>query len=97
MKDEIFKDEVSLYEAFGELKTQDEIRWFMADLCILGKIRAFTERWAIARLLYTGNLGYREVASEIKADTTIVARVPRFLKQLNYQGYRIILDRLKTK
>ena len=91
------KDEASLYEALGLLKTPEEIKRFMADLCTPGEIKAFTERWAIAKLLDKGDDGYREIAAETHASTTTVARVARFLKQENHQGYRLILDRLKSK
>ena len=97
MKDKIDKDEAILYEAIGSLRTQDEIKRFMADLCTPGEIKAFTERFAIARLLDKGEDGYREIAAATKASTTTVARVARFLKQEHYQGYRIVLDRLKDK
>jgi TrpR-related protein YerC/YecD len=97
MKDKPTKDETALYEAIGMLKTPDEIKRFMADLCTPGEIKAFTERWAIAKLLDKGEDGYREIAAETHASTTTVARVARFLKQENYQGYRLILDRLKSK
>jgi len=91
------KDEIALYEAIGMLKSPDEIKRFMADLCTPGEIKAFSERWAIAKLLDKGEDGYREIAAATSASTTTVARVARFLKQENYQGYRLILDRLKSK
>lgn len=97
MSHKFTKDEAALYEAIGMLKTPDEIRRFMADLCTPGEVKAFTERWAIARLLDKGEDGYREIAAATQASTTTVARVARFLKQEDYQGYRLILDRLKTK
>lgn len=90
-------DETALYEAIGMLENPEEIRRFMADLCTPGEIKAFTERWAIAKLLDKGEDGYREIAAATSASTTTVARVARFLKQENYQGYRLILDRLKSK
>ena len=91
------KDEAALYDAIGMLETSDEIRRFMADLCTPGEIKAFAERWAIARLLDKGGDGYREIAAATQASTTTVARVARFLKQENYLGYRLILDRMKAK
>lgn len=97
MKDKIDKNEIVLYEAFQMLRSPDEIKRFMADLCTPGEIKAFTERFAIARLLDKGEDGYREIATETKASTTTVARVARFLKQENYHGYRIVLDRMKEK
>lgn len=91
------KDEAALYEAFGLLKTPDEIKRFMADLCTPGEVKAFSERWAIARILDKGEDGYREIAAATSASTTTVARVARFLKQEQHQGYRLILDRMKDK
>lgn len=91
------KDETALYEAIGMLESPEEIKRFMADLCTPGEIKAFTERWAIAKMLDKGEDGYREIAAATTASTTTVARVARFLKQENYQGYRLILDRLKAK
>ena len=89
------KDEAALYAALNTLETPDEIRRFMADLCTPGEIKAFTERWAIARLLDADKLGYREIAAETGASTTTVARVARFLRQENHRGYQMILDRLR--
>ncbi|HAJ89674.1 MAG TPA: TrpR like protein, YerC/YecD [Rhodospirillaceae bacterium] len=97
MSQEPSKDETALYEAIGMLETPDEIKRFMADLCTPGEVKAFTERWAIAKLLDKGEDGYREIAAATSASTTTVARVARFLKQEHYQGYRLILDRLKSR
>ncbi len=97
MKEKISKDESDLYAALAMLETQDEIRRFLADLCTPGEIKAFSERWAIAKLLDKGGLGYREIAAATSASTTTVARVARFLNQERYQGYRIVLDKTKAK
>jgi TrpR-related protein YerC/YecD len=97
MKEKISKDEAALYAAIGQLETAEEIRRFMADLCTPGEIKAFTERWAIARMLDEDKLGYREIAAETGASTTTVARVARFLRQERHLGYRMILDRIKGK
>lgn len=88
------KDESALYEAFLQMKTADELKRFMADLCTPGEIMAFSERWAIACLLKEGQMGYREIAAQTGASTTTVARVARFLNQENYQGYQLALERL---
>lgn len=86
-----------LYEALGSLKTKDEIKRFLIDLCTPGEIEAFAERWAIARALHEDKQGYREIAAEIGSSTTTVARVARFLKQENYGGYRLVLSRMEEK
>lgn len=88
------KDETALYNAMMELKSIDELRRFMADLCTPREIAAFAERWAIARLLNEGRQGYREIAALTGASTTTVARVARFLLQERHHGYRTVLDRL---
>ncbi len=87
----------ALYEAFGSLKSEDEIRRFLTDLCTPGEIESFAERWAIARALHKDTQGYRDIAADIGSSTTTVARVARFLKQENYGGYRLVLSRLTEK
>lgn len=94
MKTQNPKDEAALYEAFMSLESKDELKRFMIDLMTPGEIAAFAERWAIARLLNEGGLGYREIAAQTGASTTTVARVARFLKQEPYQGYQLVLDRV---
>ncbi len=86
-----------LHEAFLCLKTREEVQTFLADLCTPSEIRAFAERWQVARLLDEGGKSYREVAEAAGASTTTVVRVARFLKEMPYQGYRLVLDRLKRK
>lgn len=88
---------LALHEAFATLKTTDEIKRFLIDLCTPGEIEAFAERWAIARALNEDKQGYREIAADIGSSTTTVARVARFLKQENYGGYKLVLSRTETK
>lgn len=85
----------ALYGAFAGLKNADEVRRFMTDLCTPGELKAFGERWAIARLLDEDKVGYREISTDTGASTTTVARVARFLRQEPHQGYRLVLDRMK--
>lgn len=85
----------ALYDAFALLENSEEIKRFMIDLCTPGEINAFSERWAIARLLEEGQLSYRDISAKTGASTTTVARVARFLRQEPYQGYKVVLDRLK--
>lgn len=87
----------ALYDAVSALKSKDEIKRFLIDLCTPGEIEAFAERWAIARALNEDKQGYREIAADIGSSTTTVARVARFLKQENYGGYRLVLSRMEEK
>ena len=86
----------ALYEALLALKTRDEMDAFLADLCTPAELRAFAERWQVARLLDGGAKSYREIAAEAQASPTTVVRVARFLKEMPHQGYRLVLDRLKA-
>ncbi|MBU6235110.1 MAG: hypothetical protein KGQ41_04640 [Alphaproteobacteria bacterium] len=85
----------SLCKALTLLKSEDEIRRFLIDLCTPGEIKDFGERWLIARLLAAGDMSYREISAETGASTTTVGRVARFLEQEPHQGYKAILERLK--
>ena len=90
------RSRVALYDALLSLKTRDEVDAFLADLCTPSEVRAFAERWEVARLLDAGGKSYREIAAEARASPTTVVRVARFLKEMPHQGYRLVLDRLKA-
>ena len=85
----------ALHDAILSLTTREEVEAFMADLCTPAELRAFAERWQVARLLDAGGKSYREIAAEAHASPTTVVRVARYLKDMPHQGYRIALDRLK--
>lgn len=86
-----------LIDALLALRERNEAQAFLADLCTPGEIRALSERWLVASLLDAGQLSYREIAEEAGASTATVVRVARFLKDMPYQGYRRVLDRLKRR
>src|SRR5687768_12330823 len=80
-----------LLDAFLVLKTREEVEAFLADLCTPGEIRAFIERLHVASLLEKDELSYREIAEIAGASTTTVVRIARFLKEMPFQGYRLVL------
>ena len=84
-----------LAEALLSLRTRAEAEAFLADRCTPAEVRALNERWQIAQLLDRGELSYREIAEAAGASTTTVTRVARFLREMPYNGYRRVLDRLK--
>lgn len=86
-----------LVDALLALKTRAEAEAFLADLCTPGEVRALSERWLVARMLNEGEMSYREIAQEAGSSTATVVRVARFLKDMPYQGYRRILDRLERR
>lgn len=95
--DKAADDRIALYDAFLALRTREEVDAFLADLCTPAELRAFSERWAVARLLDRHRQSYREIAAEAGASPTTVVRVARFLKDMDNNGYRLVLDRLKTE
>lgn len=90
-------DRIALYDAILTLRTREELDAFLADLCTPSELRAFAERWAVARLLDTHAKSIREIAQEAGASPTTVVRVARYLKDMPHQGYRLVLDRLNKK
>ncbi|WP_298162722.1 YerC/YecD family TrpR-related protein [Brevundimonas sp.] len=90
-------DRVALYDALLSLTSRDELDAFLNDLCTPAELRAFAERWAVARLLDQKTKSYREIAHEAGASPTTVVRVARFLKEMPHQGYRLVLDRTNKK
>ncbi len=89
------KTEPDLVDAVLALKTRGEAEAFLADLLTPGEVKAFAERWRVAQLLDEGKLSYREIAEKAGSSTATVVRVARFLKDMPYRGYRVVLDRLK--
>lgn len=83
----------ALYDALLSLSSRAEMDAFLQDLCTPAELRAFAERWQVARLLHQGGKSYREIAAEAGASPTTVVRVARFLKEMPHQGYRLVLDR----
>jgi len=90
-------DRNALYDAFLSLRTRDEVDAFLSDLCTPAEVRAFSERWAVARLLDQKSRSYREIAIQAGASPTTVVRVARFLREMPHQGYRLVLDRTHKK
>ncbi len=84
-----------LVEAVLALKTVDETRRFLLDICTPKEIADLTDRWLVARILDEGKLSYREIHAKTGVSVTTVGRVARFLQQENHRGYRVLIDRLK--
>ncbi len=86
-----------LIEAFLALENADECKRFLMDICTPKEISDLAERWLIARMLDEGKLSYREIHAQTGVSITTIGRVARFLSQENYQGYRLLIDRLKSR
>ena len=91
------KMENDLIDALLSLKNADEYRRFLHDVCTPQEITDLSDRWQVAQLLDNGGLSYREIHAKTKVSITTIGRVARFLQQERYQGYRLVLDRMKKQ
>jgi TrpR-related protein YerC/YecD len=82
-----------LAAAFLCLRTADEAKRFLRDLCTLGELEALAHRWQIVRLLEEG-LPYLEIAERVHTSTATVTRVAQWLRH-GTGGYRLALDRTR--
>lgn len=85
-----------LFEAFLFLETAEECKKFLTDLCTPQEIEALKERWRICQLLHEGKSSYREIHALTGASLTTISRVGRFLNMEANQGYRCVLEKLKS-
>ena len=86
-----------LIEAFTELKTSKEMTAFVRDLMTPTEIEEFSSRFQIAKLLWTTNLPYLEIAKKVGTSTTTVTRVAQWLYKESWRGYSTVLSRMYGK
>lgn len=84
-----------LAEAIRTLKSSDEVRRFLRDLCTLPELEALAHRWRTATLLEEG-VSYLEIAERVPTSTATVTRVAQWLRH-GTGGYRIALDRTRRR
>ncbi len=95
MEDDNHQAVNDLCEALLCLKTKKEAYNFLKDLCTPQEIATIAERWRVCKLLDKGDLSYRQIHDITKASLTTIGRVARFLKDEPYNGYKMILKRIK--
>lgn len=88
------KDTTKLFEAILKLKNVPECEAFFRDLLTLSELREFSKRFKMAKMLYSTDKTYLEIAKEVKTTTATVTRVAHWLKG-GMGGYRLIFNRLK--
>lgn len=91
------KEEKSLYQALLSLQTEEECFRFFRDICTPSEVQSLKERWRIAQMLDNKEGSYRQLHEKTGVSIVTIGRVARFLNQESYQGYRLLLDRLKNK
>ena len=85
--------ERALAAALAALRSPEECRAFLRDLCTPAELQAMADRWAVVELLERG-LPYREIHKQTGVSVTTIGRVARYLMSGN-GGYRAVTERLK--
>ena len=80
-----------LADAILVLRTRDDAKRFLRDLCTLGELEALAHRWQIARLVDAGR-SYLDIAETVHTSTATVTRVAHWLRH-GAGGYRLALER----
>jgi TrpR-related protein YerC/YecD len=84
-----------LYAAVAALRTAEECRAFLRDLCTPAEIQAMADRWAVVEWLRRG-LPYREIHRMTGVSVTTISRVARFVAAGN-GGYSLAAVRIGTR
>lgn len=84
-----------LLAALCALKTPEEARAFLADLCTPREIADLAQRLEVAALLSKGT-SYAKVSTLTGASSTTVSRVSKCLNG-ERGGYRTVLERLEEQ
>jgi TrpR-related protein YerC/YecD len=87
--------ERSLCTAMVALRTPEECRAFLRDLCTPAEIQAMADRWVVVEYLKRG-LPYREIRRLTGISLTTIGRVARFLS-LGNGGYDAATQRLAAQ
>ena len=94
-REAIEQAETMLCEAFLALRSTDECKQFLWDLCTPAELEAMVDRWRVVDLLKQGR-PYREIHELTGVSVTTVGRVARFLEYGN-GGYRTACERLTAR
>jgi TrpR-related protein YerC/YecD len=86
--------ERNLAAALVTLRTPEECRSFLRDLCTPAELQAMSDRWAVVEWLKQGT-PYREIHRLTGVSVTTIGRVARYLAAGN-GGYAIAARRLET-
>lgn len=86
-----------LARVLAKLSTPHQVLNFLYDVATPQEIADMAVRFQIAKLLWTTQLSYLEIAAQTHTSTTTVTRVARFLNQEEYGGYRQVLNTFYPK
>lgn len=81
-----------LYEAIINIRSTEECKSFLEDICTIKEMMDLSQRLEVALLLNEGK-SYTEIANQTKASTATISRVNRCFTYGN-GGYKVIIDRM---
>ena len=84
-----------LYDSILELKTAEECRSFLEDLCTVAELRAMEQRLEVAMYLNDG-LIYNDILERTGASSATISRVNRCLRY-GAGGYQAVLPRMAER
>ena len=84
--------ERNLVAAMMTMKSPEECRAFLRDLCTPAELQAMADRWAVVECLRRG-LPYREIHRQTGVSVTTIGRVARYLVQ-GHGGYALAAQRV---
>jgi TrpR-related protein YerC/YecD len=82
-----------LFKAILLLKTEDECRNFLRDLCTFSELKAMIERFQVAEKVVNKET-YRNISKKTGVSSATVTRVAHWLHH-GMGGYKLILKRMK--
>lgn len=88
-------EDTKMYKAFLLLKSEEEVKSFLEDLCSMTELMAMEQRFEVAKLLDKG-LIYNAIMENTGASSAIISRVNRSL-QYGAGGYGIVFERLEEQ
>ncbi len=83
----------TLFQAILTLRTVEECYAFFDDLCTVPEIKAMSQRFAVAKMLESGDI-YTDIVERTGASTATISRVNRAL-HYGSDGYTMTMRRLK--
>ena len=83
-----------LFETIVNLKSKEECRAYLEDLCTVKELQDMAQRLDTAVLLSRG-YSYKKIMEQVEVSTATIGRVS---KCLNYGtgGYRTVIEKLET-
>jgi TrpR-related protein YerC/YecD len=89
------RTERNLIAAILTLRSAEECRAFLRDLCTPAELQAMADRWAVVECLRRG-LPYREIHRQTAVSMTTIGRVARYLA-LGNGGYALAAQRIDAR